>query len=351
MSSITHRARRSHQRHHPPSGRRFAQRRGKRVTMELLECAAYLRAHDNYLLVTHQRPDGDTLGSASALCHALRRLGKTAHLYKNPEITEMFVPFISPYYAPEGFVPETCVSVDVAENKLLACGFEGKISLKLDHHVPRGEQPENAVIWTHSAACGELVLALIDALVGGPDKRRPTFSISPSPPTRAASATRTPTAPRSALPRAFATPGRICRCSTRSFSAPVPGAARARGHGVLLARSYRDHAINIAVITLDMLRRAGVTEDDCSDLASLAGQVRGNRGHNGARASPLTRRAARYPCARMAAWTPRRSAPGSAAADTKWRPGASWISRRTKRRTRCAAPWRKYGRKRYSASR
>ena len=138
--------------------------------MELLECAAYLRAHDNYLLVTHQRPDGDTLGSASALCHALRRLGKTAHLYKNPEITEMFVPFISPYYAPEGFVPETCVSVDVAENKLLALGFEGKISLKLDHHVPRGEQPENAVIWTHSAACGELVLALIDALVGGPDK-------------------------------------------------------------------------------------------------------------------------------------------------------------------------------------
>ena len=56
----------------------------------------------------------------------------------------------------------------------------------------------------------------------GRTKRRPTFSISPSPPTRAASATRTPTAPRSAPPRAFATPGRICRCSTRSFSAPSP---------------------------------------------------------------------------------------------------------------------------------
>ena len=124
--------------------------------MELLECAAYLRAHDNYLLVTHQRPDGDTLGIASALCLALRRLGKTAHLYKTPEITEMFVPFVSPYYAPEGFVPETCVSVDVAENKLLALGFEGKISLKLDHHVTSGERTENADIWTHRAACGEL---------------------------------------------------------------------------------------------------------------------------------------------------------------------------------------------------
>ena len=97
--------------------------------MELLECAAYLCAHDNYLLVTHQRPDGDTLGSASALCHALRRLGKTAYLYKNGEITESFVPFVSPYFAPEEFVPEICVSVDVAEEKLLARGFEGKISL------------------------------------------------------------------------------------------------------------------------------------------------------------------------------------------------------------------------------
>ena len=85
--------------------------------MELLECAAYLRAHDNYLLVTHQRPDGDTLGSASALCHALRRLGKTAYLYKNGEITESFVPFVSPYFAPEEFVPEICVSVDVAEER------------------------------------------------------------------------------------------------------------------------------------------------------------------------------------------------------------------------------------------
>ena len=42
-------------------------------------------------------------------------------------------------------------------------------------------------------------------------------------------------------------------------------------------RSYRDGQISVAVITLDMFRRTGATEDDCNDLASLAGQVMGNR--------------------------------------------------------------------------
>ena len=39
------------------------------------ECAALLRANDRFCLLTHTRPDGDTLCSAAALCSALRRMG------------------------------------------------------------------------------------------------------------------------------------------------------------------------------------------------------------------------------------------------------------------------------------
>jgi len=42
------------------------------------EVAEFLRAHDNYLILTHKSPDGDTLGCAAALCHMLRGAGKTA---------------------------------------------------------------------------------------------------------------------------------------------------------------------------------------------------------------------------------------------------------------------------------
>lgn len=34
--------------------------------MTVSEVAAYLRAHDKYLILTHRRPDGDTLGCAAA---------------------------------------------------------------------------------------------------------------------------------------------------------------------------------------------------------------------------------------------------------------------------------------------
>ena len=39
------------------------------------QAAGRLAAADRILLLTHQYPDGDTLGSGYALCLALRRLG------------------------------------------------------------------------------------------------------------------------------------------------------------------------------------------------------------------------------------------------------------------------------------
>ena len=60
------------------------------------EAAYLLLAQDNILLLTHKNPDGDTLCSAAALCSALRRAGKTAFLYRNPQITDRFVPYLAP---------------------------------------------------------------------------------------------------------------------------------------------------------------------------------------------------------------------------------------------------------------
>lgn len=44
--------------------------------MNLYEVARFLEAHDNYDILTHAYPDGDTLGSGFALCLALRQIGK-----------------------------------------------------------------------------------------------------------------------------------------------------------------------------------------------------------------------------------------------------------------------------------
>ena len=66
--------------------------------MTVSEVAAYLRAHDNYLILTHRRPDGDTLGCAAALCAMLRQMGKTAGVLYNRETTGHFEPYVEPYW-------------------------------------------------------------------------------------------------------------------------------------------------------------------------------------------------------------------------------------------------------------
>ena len=54
------------------------------------ETAAFLAAHDNYVILTHTRPDGDTVGSTAALCRGLRKLGKTAYVLENKGISPKY---------------------------------------------------------------------------------------------------------------------------------------------------------------------------------------------------------------------------------------------------------------------
>ena len=69
----------------------------------------------------------------------------------------------------------------------------------------------------------------------------------------------------------------LCCYLALSLTAVVCPKLKLEGFIIESLQSYRDNARNIAVVTLDMMRRSGATEDDCDDLASLAGKVRGNR--------------------------------------------------------------------------
>ena len=54
------------------------------------ETAQYLLSHDNFCILSHRRPDGDTIGSSAALCLGLRSLGKKAHVLYNCEVSDRF---------------------------------------------------------------------------------------------------------------------------------------------------------------------------------------------------------------------------------------------------------------------
>ena len=246
--------------------------------MDLNESAAFLRQRDNYIIITHRRPDGDTLGSAAALCHALRRLGKSVWVYPNCETTDTYRPFVEEFFAPADYVWDTAVAVDVAEPSLFCPGYSGRIDLWLDHHPDRRVARENAVVWPHKASCGELILELIELLCGGIDSlEADLLYIAVSTDTGCFVYDNTTAETHRAAARLLDAGANLPKLNKPLFR--YKSRARIMLEGLIYAdmRSYRGGGVSMAVVTLDMLRRSNATEDDCDDLASLAGQVLGNK--------------------------------------------------------------------------
>lgn len=128
--------------------------------MTTYEAAELLRQQDEILLLTHRRPDGDTIGSAAGLCAALRALGKRAYLLYNPDITEINQVYAEPYWAPAGYEPGYVVSVDIAAKSLFfkeAEAYLPCIGLAIDHHPSFEGFGEHHCVDPTRAACGEIV--------------------------------------------------------------------------------------------------------------------------------------------------------------------------------------------------
>ena len=128
--------------------------------MTTKEAAALLRTHDHILILTHRRPDGDTVGCGAALCVALRQLGKTAWMLYNPDITDTNGVYAQGLWAPEGFVPEFVVAVDIAARSLFFPGSEGymdRVDLTVDHHPSQEFFAAQTCLEADKAACGEIV--------------------------------------------------------------------------------------------------------------------------------------------------------------------------------------------------
>lgn len=123
--------------------------------MSIDKAAQFLLSHDNYEILTHAYPDGDTLGSGFGLCLALQQLGKNARVIYT-SLPKDFI-FLTEGVKEQSFEAQTVVSVDVADEKLLGSNrekYQGKIDLCIDHHrISRVEAPVKCVDPEASANC------------------------------------------------------------------------------------------------------------------------------------------------------------------------------------------------------
>lgn len=128
--------------------------------MTLSECARFLQERDHFCILTHRRPDGDTLGSAGALCRGLRLAGKQAWILKNPEAASKYATLIRDLTVESPAENAVLVSVDVAAPSMLPEGSEkyaSRISLRIDHHATATSFAEYELVDPSRASCAEII--------------------------------------------------------------------------------------------------------------------------------------------------------------------------------------------------
>ena len=246
--------------------------------MNVRECAQLLLAQDDILIVTHRRPDGDTIGCAAGLCRGLRLLGKRAFVYPNEQVTETYLPFIQGYFADADFRAKYTVAVDVADSNMFAVGFDGHIDLAIDHHPANTHYASETLVMGEKAACGEIVLLVLEEMGCRPDGEIASalyMAISTDTGCFAYSNT---TAEAHAASAALISAGAdVTGLNKLLFRTATAARLQLEGMVYTSLRRFHNGEINIAVITLDMMEKAGTTEDDCDDLASLPGKIKGNK--------------------------------------------------------------------------
>lgn len=134
--------------------------------LNLSELCEYLKTHDDYIILTHISPDGDTLGSAYALALGLLSIGKRAFVVCNDEIPHKYDYFVKAA-ALKSFDYKTIISVDVADAKLLGSLYEkysDKIELNIDHHISNTRYANNLYLDATASATAECIYDILMAM-------------------------------------------------------------------------------------------------------------------------------------------------------------------------------------------
>ena len=128
------------------------------------QAAQWLLERDQFLIWTHLRPDGDTIGCAAGLCQALREQGKTAYVLENADATSLLTPYLEGLTAPQDFSPAFVVAVDLAARSLFpknAQSYLERVDLTIDHHPSQEFYAQNTCLDAKRAACGELIYDIV----------------------------------------------------------------------------------------------------------------------------------------------------------------------------------------------
>lgn len=235
--------------------------------------------NDDFIILTHANPDGDTLGGGFALLAALRSLGKRAKVEHGEALPEKYR-FLecSGDEFENGFV----VSVDVADVQLLEKSvrekYANRIDLAIDHHATNRLFARETYLEGDSASACEVVFLLLKALGA---------KIDPEIATRLYTGCSTDTGcfrysnvtPRTHRIAAelIELGARHSEVNVRMFETKKPGFLKLQSLCLAGMELHFSGKVSVFKITRAMLSECSCGEEDCDALVALSRQIEGVR--------------------------------------------------------------------------
>lgn len=130
---------------------------------DIHNCCMLLGTADDILILCHKSPDGDTIGAAYGLYHALTQLGRRAAVRCSDPLPEKFAYIHGGIEMPE-FEPQLIIAVDIAGPGLLGPALEqyaDRVDLCIDHHVSNSDYARLTLLDAQAAAACEVMTSVI----------------------------------------------------------------------------------------------------------------------------------------------------------------------------------------------
>lgn len=136
------------------------------IDFTLKDTVKFLKKNNNYIILTHASPDGDTLGAGYALYYGLKQLGKSAEVICPEVIPGKYGYFLceTDHIKREEAV---VVAVDIADKRLLGAleeEFGDSVALNIDHHVSNVRYAKALWLDADASATCEMIYELLCAL-------------------------------------------------------------------------------------------------------------------------------------------------------------------------------------------
>ncbi len=243
------------------------------LQMNSRETALWLKERDHFLIITHRRPDGDTLGCAAGLASGLIEAGKTAFILYNPEATKRYTTYVQKHWAPEGYTPSYVIAVDIASPELFptnAKTYENDIALCIDHHPSNTGYSASTCLDASKSSCGEIIYEILMALSGKVTTETATsLYVAVSTDTGCFAFSNTTANTLRVAAELVDCGAPIGVLNKDLFRRKAKSRIMLEAMITTSMEFYFDGAVAIASITRDMLDKTGAGENEMDDVASI----------------------------------------------------------------------------------